>query len=279
MRYKMTNLINHGSHDIHGNFVTDDYVFFWGGPFSNHYSCNVTFAIGGVNYELSCTEQAMMLLKAYIFDDNVAFKSILQTSDPKIQKKLGRSVKNFSETVWAQCRERLAVDFLYAKFSQNQHLADILLNTGNKILVEASPFDAIWGIKMGIDKYPEILDPLNWQGSNLLGKCLMIVRTKLKNEQNMFDIVKRASRQVNDNRSYNDILNHMIQETGELATEIAIINGKSYKEAGSDGIVGEAVDIIACALDIILKTDPGISETELLSILHNKCNKWVLKSK
>jgi ribA/ribD-fused uncharacterized protein len=66
----------------------------------------------------------------------------------------------------------------YAKFSQNDELSDELLATGNKILVEASPYDTIWGIGMG-EKEPGINDPANWKGLNLLGWSIMLVRKEL----------------------------------------------------------------------------------------------------
>lgn len=71
---------------------------------------------------------------------------------------------------------------LYQKFTQDEELKKILLDTGDRIIVEASPYDKVWGIAMGVDKYPAILDPKNWKGQNLLGQCLMRVRDKIRKE-------------------------------------------------------------------------------------------------
>ena len=67
----------------------------------------------------------------------------------------------------------------YLKFSQNPHLRNYLINTGNRILVEASPYDRIWGI--GISEKDAVQEtPNNWRGLNLLGFALMEVRDRLQ---------------------------------------------------------------------------------------------------
>lgn len=65
-----------------------------------------------------------------------------------------------------------------AKFSQDENLKEFLLSTGDKIIVEASPYDSIWGIGMGV-KDENIEDPTAWKGENLLGFALMEVRDLL----------------------------------------------------------------------------------------------------
>ena len=62
-----------------------------------------------------------------------------------------------------------------AKFSQNEELKNFILNTGEKVLVEASPYDDIWGVKRKMDD-PDIMDPNKWAGENLLGFVLMETR-------------------------------------------------------------------------------------------------------
>jgi ribA/ribD-fused uncharacterized protein len=57
-------------------------------------------------------------------------------------------------------------------------LKDYLINTGNRIIVEASPVDRIWGVGLAADN-PEIIDPNKWNGLNLLGYALMEVRDRL----------------------------------------------------------------------------------------------------
>lgn len=66
----------------------------------------------------------------------------------------------------------------FAKFLQNEELMQFLLQTDDKILVEASPYDKIWGICMSADD-EKIDNPLEWRGQNLLGFALMEVRDEL----------------------------------------------------------------------------------------------------
>ncbi len=67
------------------------------------------------------------------------------------------------------------------KFRQNPPLAAALLATGDTILVEASPYDRIWGVGLKWND-PRILDQSLWLGTNLLGKALMKVRDVLATE-------------------------------------------------------------------------------------------------
>lgn len=67
----------------------------------------------------------------------------------------------------------------FLKFSQNEKLKEFLLSTDNKIIVEASPYDAIWGIGM-LETDRDAQNPLLWKGENLLGFALMEVRNELR---------------------------------------------------------------------------------------------------
>jgi ribA/ribD-fused uncharacterized protein len=65
-----------------------------------------------------------------------------------------------------------------AKFGQHEDLGRFLLGTGDRILVEASPLDRVWGIGLAADD-PRAADPAQWLGLNLLGQALMQVRERL----------------------------------------------------------------------------------------------------
>ncbi len=123
----------------------------------------------------------MMAAKARLFGDEVALQKILDASHPGEVKKLGRTVSNFNEDTWREERFRLVVEGNLAKFSQNEPLAQFLKNTGDRVLVEASPYDRIWGIGLAAsDKHAE--EPSFWKGLNLLGFALMDVRNRLRGE-------------------------------------------------------------------------------------------------
>jgi ribA/ribD-fused uncharacterized protein len=90
-------------------------------------------------------------------------------------------VRNFDVSIWNSKAKNIVYKGNYAKFNQNEHLKKILLSTGNKILVEASPYDAIWGVGMSEDN-PDIYDSKKWKGTNWLGEVLMQVREDLSKE-------------------------------------------------------------------------------------------------
>jgi hypothetical protein len=52
----------------------------------------------------------------------------------------------------------------------------------------------------------------------------------------------------------------------------------SYKTEGPDGVIGEAVDVLICALDIIKVHKPEITEEEIIKLVQDKCAKWKRKS-
>jgi hypothetical protein len=78
-------------------------------------------------------------------------------------------------------------------------------------------------------------------------------------------------------RSLYSVLAATQAELGELSEEVAIASGDSYKEAGPDGISGEAIDLIISGLDLIYVNNPNVTEAELLAIAKPKLEKWLLK--
>ncbi len=126
-----------------------------------------------------CMEQFMMSKKAKLFGDEEIMQQILSSSDPKKIKALGQKVRNFDETVWSEAKYAIVLNGNYKKFSQDPSLKNFLLQTGNQILAEASPYDGVWGIKMS-ESDENVQNPLNWRGQNLLGFALMEVRDALR---------------------------------------------------------------------------------------------------
>lgn len=154
---------------------TDTHIFFYGGIYSQWYNSSMT--IDGIRY--SCCEQYMMHQKALLFRDLTTAAKIMNTSSPKLQNQLGREVINYNDIIWDSRRFDIVFKGNLAKFSQNELLKSELLNTGNRQFVEASPYDTIWGIGMGLDN-PLINDPTKWRGLNLLGQVLTFVRDTLR---------------------------------------------------------------------------------------------------
>ncbi|WP_084717294.1 NADAR family protein [Xenorhabdus poinarii] len=133
-------------------------------------------------FEHSCgcpsAEHYMMAEKARLFNDAEALIKIINAKTSGAAKAYGREIQGFDQSVWDEHRLKIVIEGNLAKFSQNKSLAEFLLNTGDKILVEASPVDRIWGIGLAEDTV-NIHNPLTWNGLNLLGIALMAVRDKL----------------------------------------------------------------------------------------------------
>lgn len=162
-----------------------DYLLFWGHrqkrKGSPDASClsqwfPASFEVDGQVYPTA--EHWMMAGKARLFGDDEMLAAILAAEDPGKAKALGRKVRDFDQERWAEARGPLVVEGNVEKFGQNPALKDFLLNTGRRVLVEASPRDRIWGIGMGASN-PDARDPLKWRGTNLLGFALMEARAAL----------------------------------------------------------------------------------------------------
>lgn len=165
----------------------DKFLFFWGHQPSKDGSITKScfsqwwesaFTVEGVEYKTA--EHWMMAKKAELFEDFEVLQKIIEAKSPGAAKRLGREVRNYVDSVWLEHRFEIVKVGNKHKFSQNEDLKTFLLNTKNRVLVEASPVDSIWGIGMASDD-KDALYPYKWKGLNLLGFALMEVRDELKN--------------------------------------------------------------------------------------------------
>jgi ribA/ribD-fused uncharacterized protein len=134
------------------------------------------FEVDGQVY--ATAEHWMMWSKAMLFGDTETAARVLTAGHPNEAKNLGRLVRSFDETVWKRERFAIVVAGSVAKFSQHTDLKTFLLGTGDRVLVEASPVDRIWGIGLAADD-PKATQPERWRGLNLLGFALMQARSAL----------------------------------------------------------------------------------------------------
>ncbi|KAF2145160.1 uncharacterized protein K452DRAFT_244855 [Aplosporella prunicola CBS 121167] len=156
-------------------------IYFWReydepyGFLSQWYDC--AFEHAGVTYRSA--EMWMMVQKAQLFGDEEIAQAMLQAVSPEEHKELGRKVKNFDKKRWNENKSRIVEEGNFYKFTHSKEktqLAKLLLATGDRELVEASPYDRIWGI--GFDRNVAEEHRAEW-GENLLGKALMSVRKRL----------------------------------------------------------------------------------------------------
>jgi ribA/ribD-fused uncharacterized protein len=164
---------------------TADYLLFWGHTpkveGNVDASClsqwfPASFEIDGIAYRTA--EHWMMAEKARLFGDEAALAKVLTSKSPAEAKAEGRAVRGFVEEDWERARLEAVVLGNVAKFGQNAALGAFLRNTRDRVLVEASPRDQIWGIGMGASNVDARI-PARWRGRNLLGFALMETRTRL----------------------------------------------------------------------------------------------------
>lgn len=161
------------------------YLYFWGhrprrdgsvGPGCLSQWWPAPFTVDGRTF--ATAEHWMMWHKATLFGDDATAERILTAGHPKRAKDLGRQVRGFDETVWAAHRYDIVVAGNVAKFAAHPDLRAFLLATGDRVLVEASPVDRVWGIGLAAD-HPDAAAPARWRGANLLGFALMEARARL----------------------------------------------------------------------------------------------------
>lgn len=171
---------------------TDKYIYFWGNAdiYSQWHPSKFKCLKTGIIF--THAEQYMMYNKAMVFKDTQTAEKILKATNPKLQKELGREVKNFDAVKWDSVKYDIVQNTCYLKFTQNPDMLAELLKTGDRTLVEASPYDKIWGIGMKENDYG-VEDEKNWQGENLLGYALTDTRNFLMdllyNKENIFNII------------------------------------------------------------------------------------------
>ncbi|MEY9892116.1 ribA/ribD-fused uncharacterized protein [Catenulispora sp. MAP5-51] len=162
------------------------YLFFWGHtpkrPGTIGAEClsqwyPAPFEVDGVRF--ATAEHYMMWGKAQLFGDPKAAARILSAGHPKEAKDLGRTITGFDEAKWVADRVAIVTAGNVEKFRQNPDLLAFLLGTGERVLVEASPMDRVWGIGLAADD-ERAQDPAAWRGLNLLGEALMAARETLR---------------------------------------------------------------------------------------------------
>ncbi|TVY67456.1 N-glycosidase [Lachnellula suecica] len=109
------------------------------------------------------SEHYMMYRKALLFGDEAIAEKIL-------------AAKPFDQSKWDGSCDGIVERGNYLKFSQNPKLKAVLLDTGDRFIIEASPSDRIWGI--GFDAEHAAGNENEW-GANKFGEALMRVRSAL----------------------------------------------------------------------------------------------------
>ena len=106
--------------------------------------------------------------QAQKFIDPELKEKIRLSKTPTLAKTIAAEMKNLRRDDWVEIKENVMLKALRGKFSQHPELAELLLSTCPKRLVESTSNDAFWG---------ESPDGI---GQNRLGELLMLVRTELE---------------------------------------------------------------------------------------------------
>ena len=98
------------------------------------------------------------------------FEKIRRIATAKLARKLGRSNKIKLREDWATVKRVVMTRALYTKCRTHSEVAAMLIESGDKQILDNSQYDYYWGC--GRDR----------RAQNIYGKVLMDVRKKLQNE-------------------------------------------------------------------------------------------------
>ena len=143
-------------------------------PFSNLYAC--TIVVG--KRDFLCVEQILQYKRAHHHKNSVIANKILLTRDPYEMRQLGAEAGSSPE--WEKKEEEVMFAAMLRKYSRNPELLQKLLNTGNLVLVEATP-DTKWGAGASLNS--RAMKSGEWKGKNRQGILTMQARNQLRSEQ------------------------------------------------------------------------------------------------
>jgi N-glycosidase YbiA len=95
-------------------------------------------------------------------------EAVRRCKTPREAANLGRSRKLPLRRDWEAVKDQVMLEAVRAKFTQHDDLRELLLGTGDALLVEHTPKDSYWG------------DGGDGSGKNRLGQILMSVRKELR---------------------------------------------------------------------------------------------------
>lgn len=171
--------------DKYGYVFRNNVLAFQKGPLSNWFGAYDDQEGGFEIYfhwswtKFNCGEQHIMACKAGIFNDNDSLQKIKESKDPREQKALGRKVKGFDQKIWDESKENVAYHTCLLKVLHNIEILEFVKSIPRfAIIVEASPWDKIWGNGLAPEN-DDCYDITKWQGENLLGHSWMKVRQNI----------------------------------------------------------------------------------------------------
>jgi ribA/ribD-fused uncharacterized protein len=150
--------------------------------FSNLHT-ETPICIDGKKY--TCNEQYYTYSMARFFNDHSIAKQAMSTKDPYQLIALQKKVECHDYQSWLPEAERILYLANMAKYTQNEAAREVLLNTRNDLLGEAT-YSKTWGIGASIHD-PNSTDSRTWSGKNIMGKILMNIRTALCDREHSYE--------------------------------------------------------------------------------------------
>jgi ribA/ribD-fused uncharacterized protein len=138
---------------------------------NDHYGEFSNFALYPIKLKGKVWPTSEHYFQSEKFDDKNYQDTIRKASSPMKAAELGRSRKVKIVRNWDNTKDNVMYDALKAKFTQHAELKELLLSTGDAVLIEHTENDDYWGD-----------GGKNGNGLNRLGKLLIRLREELKNK-------------------------------------------------------------------------------------------------
>ena len=131
------------------------------------YGCFSNFAAYPINLKGKVWPTSEHYFQAQKFAGSEHEEAIRKEKSPMIAARMGRDRKKRLRPDWEAVKDSIMREAVLAKFTQHPELKEILLSTGNAMLIEHTKNDSYWA------------DGGDGSGLNMLGKILMSVREEL----------------------------------------------------------------------------------------------------
>lgn len=215
------------------------------------------------NYKITQTGEVRLLIYRLVY----AYKN---------HKDSDKHQRRIDELNQALTRYNLDINNFRNNCSKNEIKA--INDFNNRILIQNTTFVELTDNGDYVELSPYKIDP-NWDNQNNKNSHLNNIDMSEASLSNMFQMsTMLGEKGFDSSRTWDYVLRKINEELGEMTLEMNIADGLSYKEAGKDGVKGEAVDLAICAMDMFALECPGMSadeiEREFLTYMCTKLHKW-----
>lgn len=136
--------------------------------------------------------------------------------------------------------------------------------------------------RCAVDGVPQMVN-VHFGANDLHGRAIGVFSPRLElvergtfQVENILDLITATSYKVGTGDTQ-AILMSLVEEVGELATELNIENGTKNREPSEDGVKGEAVDVLIVIGDMLTHLFGSLDSEELKAAVERKLTKWESK--